>query len=428
MTDFELLSEEWINRLQGFKQLIVGFSGGLDSTVLLHLLASYPSLHPRILAVHVNHGISANALDWQNHCALVCLNLNISLITEKIDFDRSSNIEEEARNARFAVFSKVVTEDSCLLLGHHLDDQAETVLLHLFRGAGVDGLAGIKEYTPFDKGILARPLLQFPRAQLLDYARTKGLCWIEDESNTDASYSRNYLRHQIFPLLIKKWPGVVGNLSRTAAHCQQAQTNLYELALQDCNELHTAGSCLSISSLKSLDEGRIINVLRTWLRKNIIQLPPTTIFKRLVHEVLWASSDAEPVVSWNDVSIRCYKNSLYIVQKTAGQLPKELKWKHFPKPLVLAEGYTLFVTTANAGLLIPNHAELSIKFREGGEQIVLHQQTKQLKKLFQEWQIPPWLRNSIPILYINGQLAAVIGYAVSDLFYTDNAPSFIINF
>lgn len=423
----DLLSEKWINRLQNFKQLLVGFSGGLDSTVLLHRLAQQPALRPFLQAVHVNHGISANAANWQKHCKLFCRTLGIHLTIKSVDFNRSSNIEEEARKARFAVFSELLQEEGCLLLGHHLDDQAETVLLQLFRGAGVDGLAGIKEYFRLAKGTIGRPLLQSSRKQLREYAQANQLHWIEDESNSDSKFTRNYVRHQIMPLLTQKWPGVVNNLARTAAHCQQAQSNLNDLAHQDCEGLHTVSQCLSIDSLKPLEERRIINVLRVWLKKHQVQLPSTSIFKRLIHEIFWSSSDAQPLISWNTITIRRFKGHLYIDPKVTTFLSKPQIWVNFPETLFLTEGFTLSVIKGDTGLHIPEEAELIIKFRQGGERILLHGHTKQLKKLFQEWEIPPWLRGRIPLLYVNGQLASVVGYAISDLFYSDKWPSYIIN-
>jgi tRNA(Ile)-lysidine synthase len=175
----QLLNSQWIERLQQFDQLIVGFSGGLDSTVLLHCIASHAALNSRLLAVHINHGISPNALHWQRHCEDFCHDLNIPFITEEVEFNRSSNIEEEARVARFTVFSRLLNKERCLLLGQHLDDQAETVLLQLFRGAGIDGLVGIQEYSSFSSGIMARPFLTHARAQLHHYALTQKLeCYI----------------------------------------------------------------------------------------------------------------------------------------------------------------------------------------------------------------------------------------------------------
>lgn len=417
-----LLSPEWIARLQECDQVLVGLSGGLDSTVLLHQLASYSQLKSRLLAVHINHGISSNSLSWQKHCEQFCHHLKIPFCAEHVEFPQNANIEEEARKARFAAFSRLLNDNGCLVLGHHLDDQAETVLLQLFRGAGVDGLSGIQEWGRFAKGSIARPFLTHSRERLHHYAITQKLTWVTDESNADVRYTRNYLRHQIMPLLLKKWPGVMGNLARTATHCQQAKRNLDELALLDCPDLSTGSDSLDISLLHNLTEQRIINVLRVWLKKNHIQLPTTAIFKRLISELLGASIDANPIVAWNEILVRRYQNRIYIVKKDQKEPPKEIQWTHFPKEITV-NNKTLYAQKTLKGLFLPPNAEISIKFRQGGELFVLHQQTKQLKKLFQEWRVPVWRREHIPLLYINQQLAAVVGYAISDLFYRESSSA-----
>lgn len=417
-----LLSPQWIAQLGNFSRLIVGFSGGLDSTVLLHVLASQSSLRNKLVAVHVNHGISSNAFSWQKHCAVFCKNFEIEFISESVTFDRSANIEEGARNARYEVFTSLLKANECLLLGHHLDDQAETVLLQLFRGAGVDGLAAMSESGSLGLGILARPFLLNTRGQIEEYATVHHLSWITDESNQDIHYSRNFLRHQIIPLLASRWPGVAGNIARTAGHCQQARVNLDELALQDCPELITPSQSLSIEPVKSLSFDRIANVLRVWLKKNQIRFPSTVTFQRIIHEVIFAAEDTTPLVSWDNIHIRRYQSYLYIDRIKEIYLPASTLWTDFPNPLSLEDtGIVLAVKKANEGISVPHDAAITIKFRQGGELFSWHGQTKQLKKLFQQWGIPPWLRDRTPLLYINDQLAAVAGYAVSDLFFTRNS-------
>ena len=420
-----LIPDDWIERLNGFNQLVVGFSGGLDSSVLLHALASHPSLRQRLLAVYINHGISHNAPAWQAHCQQQCLALGIDFVTRTVAFDHSANIEEAARIARYAVFSSLLKPRDALILAHHRDDQAETLLLQLFRGAGVDGLAGMTESSPFEKGTLLRPFLPYSRKQLEHYAVSHALTWVEDESNQDSRYSRNYLRQEVMPLLVAKWPGVVGNLVRTAIHCQQAKTNLETLALLDCPELTVSANVLSIEPLKNLPFERISNILRLWLKQNQIQQPSTKTFQRLIHEVILSKLDAMPEVSWGDVLVRRYQNTLYLERKSASTLPMCSEWTAFPAPLVLPNHVTLSAIKANAGLHVPEGAKVEVRFRQGGEHFIWRGQTKQLKKLMQEWGIAPWLRHRVPLIYIDNQLAAVVGYAVSDAFFVKADAWFI---
>lgn len=417
----ELLNADWLSHFNHFDKLVVGFSGGLDSTVLLHALAAHSSLHPKLLAVHINHGISPNALAWQQHCEQFCRHLGIHFISEAVQFDRSANIEERARLARYAVFSALLTERDCLVLGHHQDDQAETVLLQLLRGAGVDGLAAMTELGALGKGVVARPCLNSTRAQLEQYATLQQLAWIDDESNQDISYSRNYLRQTILPLLSDKWPGATGNMARTARHCQQAKSNLDALALHDCPELAFACDSLCITPLLQLDFARLANVLRAWLKKRQIQAPSTALLRRMIDELIFARIDAVPQVNWDEVVVRRYQQHLYLDKKNTICLPNYSEWLEFPSPLMLGvNGFGVIAEPAHQGLVLPENAKITIRFRQGGETIVLHGQTKQLKKLFQEWLIPPWQREHIPLLYINDELAAVVNYAISDVFFKRN--------
>jgi tRNA(Ile)-lysidine synthase len=289
-------------------------------------------------------------------------------------------------------------------------------------------LAAMKVWGHLGAGRVARPFLSSSRHQLESYASSHNLKWIEDESNEDTNYSRNFLREQVMPLLESKWPGVVGTIARTATHCQQARMNLDDLALEDCPELVTSTSSLCITSLKSLTLERITNVLRFWLKQNKVQLPGTDTFQRLIHEVIFARSDATPLVSWNTTEIRRHQEHLFITFKQTQTLPECIKWSEFPKTLALPEhGIFLSVEHAEQGLMIPENAKISIQFRTGGESFLWRGQRKELKKLFQEWNIPPWIRARVPLLYINDKLAAVIGYAISDEFFTRNSALLIVN-
>lgn len=416
-----LLSSEWVVRLEKFNKLVVGFSGGLDSTVLLHVLASSPSLRDQLLAVHINHGISRNSLAWQRHCEQFCSDLGIDFIAKAIEFDRLANIEEAARTARYDFFSSLLMNKDCLVLAHHLDDQAETVLLQLFRGAGIDGLAAMLELSDLETGQLARPFLTYSRSHLESYALSHGLKWVEDESNQDIKYSRNYLRHQVMPLLAEKWPGVAGNIARAATHCQQAKTNLEALAIHDCPDLLRANDHLSIEPLKALGFDRITNVLKIWLKKNQVQLPSTKTFQRIAHEIIFASPDAMPMVSWGEIQVRRFQQHLYLLRGDVINLPEVIEWQQFPEPLKCPEANIyLSAVQAKKGLKVPQDAKMDVRFRKGGEEFYWHDQTKHLKKLFQEWQVPHWIRDRVPLVYINEQLACIVGYAVSDSFFTTN--------
>lgn len=412
----DLLSSKWQNSFAAYEQLIVGFSGGLDSTVLLHLLASCPLLHNKITAVHVNHGISPYAAEWQAHCQQFCQTLDLPFIAIKVDFERGANLENAARNARYAAFAQQMNANTCLILGHHLDDQAETVLLQLFRGAGVDGLAAMADLNSFTLGDLARPLLKHTRQQLEHYATTRHLIWIEDESNENTHYARNYLRHEVIPLLQKKWPAVVANVANTALHCQEAKANLRDLAMYDCPQLSMRPYVLPLLELAHLSPPRQMNSLRVWLQKNEIKLPATKTLKRLISELIMAAADATPVVSWGEIHVHRYQQQLIVRCETNSKQSTTSIWHDFPKPLDWNNSRLIAQQVFDEGAFIPKHARIEIRTRQGGETLMLHGQTKSLKKLLQQWKVAPWIRAELPLIYVNGVLAIIPGYAISDLF------------
>jgi len=328
-------------RFESFNRLFVGFSGGLDSMVLLHALAA-TSLRSRIIAVHINHGISPNADEWQRHCADFCTKNQIAFMAQSIRIDGESNLEERARTARYEVFSSLLNENDAFLTAHHRDDQVETFLLQLLRGAGIDGLAAMPEISALGGGSLIRPFLSVSRTQIHEYALKHPLSWINDESNEDIHYGRNYLRHQVIPLLLQKWPGASETISRAAEHCQQAQINLTALAERDCPALSQAVTTLSIEHLDGLSDDRIINVIRYWLRKNKVSLPAASNLRRLPDEVLRAKSDAMPLLGWGNVAIRRYRNHLFLSHQDEWQEPSSMIWSDFPLPLSINDSLQLF--------------------------------------------------------------------------------------
>ena len=290
-----------------YTKLILAYSGGLDSTVLLHQLAQDPLSHKKLYAVHINHSLSPNADQWQEHCATVCAQLNVPFTAIKITIETKAgdSLEAVARDQRYAELAKFVTEGSALLTAQHQDDQAETILLQLFRGAGVKGLAAMPEQKPFGNGVLLRPLLNTSRAELLAYAQQYTLKWLEDESNQNLNFNRNYLRQTIMPLLKQRWPSITATLSRSSQHCAEAAELINELAKIDYELCQTDKSDhLSISNLNKLSRIRQKNVLRYWLQLNSIRAPNDKHVQKILDEVVAAKRGAEPLLCWEEVAIR----------------------------------------------------------------------------------------------------------------------------
>lgn len=424
-----LLNAEWVERLALYQTLHVGFSGGLDSTVLLHLLAAEPLLKKQVCAVHINHGLSPFAHEWEAHCERACHELGVRYSGHRIKLVSTSNIEESARAARYGVFHSILKSSDALVLAHHQDDQSETFLLNLMRGSGIDGLTAMLPVQVLEQGDLIRPLLSISRSQMEVYAREHGLSWVEDESNQQEHFSRNYIRHRIIPLLKAQWPAASKNIARAATHCQQARKNLGSLAEIDGL---TRTNQLSLASVKYLPIERLFNVLRTWIEQNGYRRPSEKNLHRLMNELIFAKQDAEPMVSFGHAVIRRYQEVLYCLPGCVNVDERErsahhvqdveyqtLDWADFPSPLSLGASIgTLYAEPSNQGVLIPAASNVTIRYRRGGESFRWHGQTKSLKKLLQFWQIPPWLRERIPLVFVNDRLAVVVGYAVSDDFYT----------
>lgn len=413
------LLKENIAQYGNAKVLWVAYSGGCDSHALLHSIASLRSeITSEVKAIHINHGLSPLANEWEEHCRVICDELNVPYLAIKVDASATNKSPEEAaRHARYAEWKKLIKKDDVILLAHHKDDQAETVLLQLLRGSGVKGLAAMPAKQTFSLGLLCRPMLGFLREELVSYAVDKNLNWIDDPSNFDTDFDRNFLRHDVVPLLETRWPALKKILSRTASHQADANQLLTELAFQDWHHVHQ-NQQIKISPLVKLSEKRQKNVLRYWLADVCgLLLPDTVHLQRILNEVLTASEDAKPEVIWRGGEVRRYQGLLYAQEKLIEpENDIELIWPDLAKPLMInTEGFKLSAASSvDEGLSQDKlkNAEITLKFRKGGESCrpVGRGHSHQLKKLFQEWQVPPWRRASVPLIYVNGELAEVVGY------------------
>lgn len=423
----------------------VAYSGGCDSHVLLHSLAALRAeITAVIKAIHINHGLSADADQWEAHCQQTCEQLNVPYKAVKVDARKQkSSPEEAARHARYAALRELVKKDEVILFAHHQDDQAETLLLQLMRGAGVKGLAAMPVQQTFAQGVLCRPMLNFSRQDIQYYAEQQGLSWIDDPSNFDTDFDRNFLRHQVVPLLQTRWPALNKTLSRTASHSAEADHLLSTLAEQDWQRVqnghheqhlqHLQSAQIKISALLELDEKRQRNVLRYWLASIChLRLPDTVHLQRILDEVITAADDANPEVIWRGGEVRRYQGLLY-AQKTLFEPENEqYEWNNIGQPLVYAGRQLYAQASTGEGLSQAKlaGAQISLQFRQGGETCRPEGrgQTHQLKKLFQEWQVPPWQRATIPLLYVNNELAAVVGYCHCEPFAAvDGEASWLIS-
>jgi tRNA(Ile)-lysidine synthase len=383
-----------------FKKIYIGFSGGLDSCVLLHQLSQFHSIHAKLTAIHINHGLSPHANDWEVFAKKTAQSLNISFQSFSIILEKTSNLEESARNARYEIFTSLLQDShDVLVLAHHQNDQAETMLMHLFRGAGVDGLAAMPEWRTLGKGKIYRPFLNLLRTDLEDYAAEKKLNWIDDESNNNLHFDRNFLRAEIIPALQKRWPGLIKNLCRSAEHCAAAKQFIDTEMDKILPEMVDEKQRLSIKSLLSYPRDTQCFLLREWLVNQHFKTPNKDKITRILDELILAKPDSNPIVSWKEGKVRRYQGFLYAISPPS--------WREAPRRGNPDNDAMIQKKIAELKKQYPN-ANIDIRFRQGGETMRLHGQTHTLKNLFQEWKIPPWERDQIPLIYKDDVLVEVI--------------------
>ena len=402
------------------RRYLAAYSGGVDSHVLLHLMHRWHELHPDVplLALHVHHGMHPEADAWQAHCATVCADLGIPLVTRQVDVDVSEGgPEAAARAARYAAFAALMEPGDVLLLAHHRRDQAETLLLQLLRGAGVDGLAAMPGVRDWGSGQMLRPLRGWDRARIRDYAHRYGLRWIEDPANDSLAFDRNFLRHTVLPGLRERWPGTDLLLARSAGHLAEAGELLRERAEEDWQVARGPDDTLSVRVLAGLSPARQRNLLRHWIgRIHGLALPDHRHLARLQHDVLGAAPDAMPRVCWAGVEVRRYRDRLYAGPRLVAHDPRRIYAWPATNELVLPSLPARLRRTPVAGAGIAaaavEDAPLSIRFRAGGERCrpAGRGHHHALKKLYQEWGVPPWLRDRVPLVYVGEELAQVVGF------------------
>lgn len=415
MTLFEAVSAFCARH--GFdKTYWLAYSGGLDSHVLLSLCAELRTVFPlKLKAIHIHHGLSAQADKWAKHCARVCREYDIDYIEHAIQLDLApgDSLEEIVRTRRYAVLAECLGEGDILLTAHQQDDQAETLLLQLFRGAGLKGLAAMPSFKPFARGFHGRPLLAFPRAELRHYADAHHLEWMEDESNQDLRLTRNFIRHTILGPLKARWPTIVSAISRSAGHCAEAHTLLAELTTPAFNLENADTQPLSIEKLLPLDAPKQRWMLRTWIERSGFPVPDTRKMETIRLNVLSANWDRLPVVEWGNTELRRHRDKLYLMSSLLPHDPKQQFEWDLTGPLPLPFLGALHVSMLEGAGLRADIQQVSVRFRQGGEKIPIPGRGRRtLKNLLQEWDVLPWERDRLPLIFAGGVLAMIPGYFI----------------
>ncbi len=399
-----------LSALSAAPRVVVAYSGGLDSHALLHLLARLRAERGiELRAVHVDHRLHPQSAAWSAHCERTCDALAVPLQVAQADARpaRGESPEAAARRVRYAACARLLEPDQELATAHTLDDQAETLLLRLLRGSGVEGAVGIRPRRALGGSWVIRPLLGFRKAALREYAAGEDLAWIEDPSNQALQHDRNFIRQRVMPLLEERWPAAAVTLARDAANFRDAATLVKGLAAADLTAARGggAGESLSVAALRRLPRVRGAAVLRYWLRESAGVTPSSGQLEQML-DALGARCDRVPCVRLGEVDVRRYRDQLLLVP--GSNAAAGLRSPAVPTRAELRA----------MGLVIPDGARLQVRYRRGGERIVLagHTHSKSLKKLFQEHAIPPWRRERIPLIFIDGQLAAVPGIGVAAAF------------
>ena len=388
----------------------IAFSGGLDSTVLLHLLVSLANIEnlPPVSAVHVHHGLQAAAEAWPAHCQSVCDSLGVPLRVMRVQVRPGASLERAARDARYQAFMQIMGAGEVLFTGQHRDDQAETLLFRLLRGAGVRGLAAMPEHRPLAQGRLVRPLLACTRSELEAYAHQHQLQWIEDPSNVDSRFSRNYLRHRVLPAVTERWPQAITHLARTAEHMAEAQGLLDELALMDLQRADQPSAfpwlplqSLALEPLRELSDARQRNALRHWLMP-LTRLPDSDHWAGW-HALRDAKRDAQPLWRLADGQMQRSGEGIWWLPSTWSEFSDaSVSWPDAQNPLELTgNGQLKFIGKAPEG-------PLQVRYRQGGEIIdVPGRGRRDLKRLLNESGMPGFVRGRLPLVYRGEQLLAV---------------------
>lgn len=403
----------------------IAYSGGVDSHVLLTLLADLArrdrSLQLR--AVHVDHGLQAESADWAEHVRTVCARLEVPLEVRTGEvLDTGDGPEADARQARYREFAEILTPGEHLLLAQHAEDQAETFLLQALRGSGPDGLASIPRKRRFADGYLGRPLLFCSQESILEVAEKRELEWVEDPSNQALQFDRNFLRHKVMPLLRSRWPAIPQTLGRSAMRCAAATQSLNSFAQQDLESVTQLGQPeLSVSALAKLPKERAFAAIRLWVRQRDLRMPRLQDLRQVHSDLIRARHDSQGIVNVREYEFRRHRDSLYLLLPQQSIEPYRHLWPAPYDDLFIPEtGLTMTRELCAAqGLCLPDSGTVSIKSRAGGELIRVGNPEfhKSVKQILQESAIPPWKREAIPLLYVQGRLAAVWNLAVATEFH-----------
>jgi len=399
------------------KIINIALSGGCDSMVLLHALNELrDELNFTIKAIHIHHDISPNADKWQSFCGSECEKFNAIFSVKKINIqtERHLGVEGAARKLRYEALNEL--RDGMLATAHHQNDQAETLFLQLIRGSGLKGLASMPHYD--ERRDIWKPLLNVNRETIVGYAKLNHISFVDDESNLDTRFDRNFLRQEIFPLLSDRFPHLVKTLARSVENIAEGLNLTEAVAKEDAKSFFSEDlSRLSMSIVKELPKDRIINLIRWWLDKNYLKMPSKKTTDELYEQIIKIKKDNSLSIKISEkITVREFQGDLWLVEVDSIFEPYEIIWRGEDKILLPDQSQLLFHRVKGAGFSLTKLGVnvLRIQSRQGGERFKpnLNQPSRTLKYLLQKSKIPPWQRNQIPLIFSEDQLVAVPNFGI----------------
>jgi len=418
--------------------IVVAYSGGVDSHVLLHALHSArqdAKLGFQLSAIHIHHGLSKHADQWQSHCQRVCTQLDIAFQTANVSVTAlpRQSLEAQAREARYNKLVELAPVNSQVVLGQHQDDQLETFLLQLKRGAGPKGLSAMNRawvlscpLQPEKQVGFYRPLLDTRQQAIWDYAQQNNLTWCEDESNQNTDFDRNFLRHDVLTVLQHRWPEMSRSVARSAAMCAEQQRLLDEVCADKLKQIKASTNSLHLPALKQLSQSWLHQVVRYWLSELGIQSPSLVVLNQLMPEVLDAAVDAKPILQWNGWQFRRFNQQLFVIRASLDKVSIHKVWQGERSVKLPGNmGHLTFIQTNEVqtnNIQIENMSQLTVNpnlgpilIRSGGYSARFKpagsHHSKPVKQWFKQWKVAPWLRDSVLLVIQNDQ---VLGLLIED--------------
>lgn len=402
------------------KRYWIAFSGGLDSMVLLDAICSLrKELSLDICAIHINHGLSSHASTWQTFCESVCNTYQIPFEIHSVRISKKpgDSVEDLARQVRYNIFAKLINLNDMLLTAHQEDDQAETTLMQLFRGSGLNGLAAMPKVKILGEGLHGRPLLTIARNQIESYAKEKRLTWVTDESNFNQQYTRNFIRHALLYDLKKKFPAITRTIARSALQIAEASHLLDEFTKEMVMQRSQGRPILSLKDWDTLSRAQQKLVLRTWIRDQKYPLPSATKLQSIMDHVINCGRDKVPKEHWGNVEIRRFQDELYLMPALSSHDEHQVFQWPLKQRLTIPNLGSLSAKKVKNDGFKPEITSVEVHFRQGGEMIDMAKRGRcYLKNLLQEWQIPPWERDRIPLIFWNNHCLSVVGYYLNHQF------------